>query len=530
MTGGDGSGASTHKRIIVLGSGAAGMAAALSAAVAGGDVTVIEASDVIGGTTTLSGGAIWVPANPWAAAEGVADTPAEALQYLQGLDLGDTDAALTEAYAHRAAGAIQGLEQHTSLRWELQPGWPDYHAEREGGKREGRALEIGLTQVPMDVIARVRVDPYRVAPMTVNEERSGQIPDDAERQRREREGLIARGRGLVAALCAAFLDAGGRVVTGVRVDRLTMACGAVVGVEAGGERFEGQVIVTTGGFERNPELTRVFLRGPVLGPAGPPTNQGDGLRMGMSVGAALGNMSEAWWCAALSVPGETIDGAPFYRMLFLDSAKPGGVVVDQSGRRFANEASNYNDFGRALHDVDPATLTYARVPAWLVLDAGRRESPLGPLMPGEPNPAWLEVAPTLEELAHRLEIPPARLGETVDRFNRDADEGVDRDYGRGSFVFDHFSAGTGALGPVRQPPFYALRILPGCLGTKGGLRIDADGRVLRADGRGVIEGLYAAGNAAASPFGMAYPGPGSTIGPALVFGSWAGAAAAASVS
>jgi 3-oxosteroid 1-dehydrogenase len=252
--------------------------------------------------------------------------------------------------------------------------------------------------------------------------------------------------------------------------------------------------------------------------------------MGMSVGAALGNMSEAWWCAALGVPGETLDGAPFYRMLFLDSAKLGGVVVDTNGRRFANEASNYNDFGRTLHDVDPATLTYSRVPAWLVFDARRRESPLGPLLPDDPNPSWLEVAPTLKELGHLLGLPPARLTETVERFNRDADEGVDRDYGRGSFVFDQFSAGTAALGPVREPPFFAVRIMPGCLGTKGGLRIDRDGRVLRADCGGVIEGLYAAGNATASPFGMAYPGPGSTIGPALVFGSWAGAAAAASMS
>jgi succinate dehydrogenase/fumarate reductase flavoprotein subunit len=518
---------SAGRKVVVVGGGAAGMAAGLSAALHGADVTVLEASGVLGGTTVLSGGAIWVPGNPWAAAKGIDDNPGAALRYVGELAVGDTNMELVEAYVTRAADVIRGLEDVTAVRWEMQPGWPDYHAELPGGIVEGRALEIGPTQVPLEAIAAVRVDPYGVPPMTVNEERSTP-PDAAELQRRVREGIVARGRGLIAALYAAFLDAGGRVVLDARGTKLVTAGGAVTGVEAAGRVFEGQVVITTGGFERDLDLVSTFLRVPVEGPAGPPTVRGDGLRMGMAVGAALGNMSEAWWCAALSVPGETLDGAPFHRMLFLDAAKPGGIVVDAGGRRFADEASNYNDFGRALHEFDPARFAFTRSPSWLIADARRRaDAPMGPVLPGDPEPDWLLRAPSLEDLAGRIGLPAAQLVETVERFNRHVEAGVDADYGRGSFVFDGFSAGTRELAPIGDGPYYALPIVAGCLGTKGGLRIDPHGRVLRADGSGPIAGLHAAGNAAASPFGWAYPGPGSTIGPALVFGTAAGATAAA---
>jgi succinate dehydrogenase/fumarate reductase flavoprotein subunit len=252
--------------------------------------------------------------------------------------------------------------------------------------------------------------------------------------------------------------------------------------------------------------------------------------MGMSAGAALGNMSEAWWSGAMHVPGETLDGAAFYRMLFLDFAKPGGVVVDRRGRRFVNEASNYNDLGRALHDFDAARFEWVRTPSWLVFDAARRAEPVGPLRGSDPDPAWLVTAPSVSALADRIDLPAQALAETIDRFNDHAKTGADPDFGRGSFVFDAFSAKGAALGPLAEPPFYALRILPGCLGTKGGLRIDQHGRVLGANTGEAIPGLYAAGNAAANPFGCAYPGPGATVGPAVVFGWLAGETAARSAS
>ena len=206
-------------------------------------------------------------------------------------------------------------------------------------------------------------------------------------------------------------------------------------------------------------------------------------------------------------------------------------MVDQTGRRFADEARNYNDMGRALLDVTPQ-LTYTRVPAWLIFDAEhRRKYGLGhALRPDSPDPAYLHVAKDLTLLARRIGVPAPALVATVERFNRQAELGVDDDFGRGTSPWGRHVGDRKAvhpnLAPLHAAPYYAVQVLPGCLGTKGGPRTDPSGRVLRADGDGVIAGLYAAGNVSASPFGFAYPGAGATIGPALTFG-WLGGAAAA---
>ncbi|MBV9325952.1 MAG: FAD-binding protein, partial [Chloroflexi bacterium] len=320
---------------------------------------------------------------------------------------------------------------------------------------------------------------------------------------------------------------------GRRVDHLLCKDGAVIGVQADGEQFLGQVIIATGGFERDPALVRAFLRGPMTAPGSPSTNRGEGLRMGMAVGAALGNMSEAWWSPAMEVVDRRVDGAPFYWLLLgAIRATPGGIIVDQFGRRFADEATNYNDFGRSMHEFDPAGYRFPRSPSWYVFDAERRSAgPIGPLDPDAADPDWLIRSPTLEGLATRLDMPPAALRATVERYNSHSVRGVDEDFGRGSYAWDRYSAGfmpiRDQLRPLTESPFYAVQVQVGCLGTKGGLKIDQDARVLKADGSGPIEGLFAAGNAAANPFGMAYPSGGATVGPALVFGWLAGESAAA---
>jgi 3-oxosteroid 1-dehydrogenase len=319
----------------------------------------------------------------------------------------------------------------------------------------------------------------------------------------------------------------------MRVSKLLTVDGAVVGVEAGGQRFEGNVIIASGGFERDPALVKTFLRGPMTAPGSPSTNEGDGLKMGMAVGAALGNMSEAWWAPATSVPGWNVDGAPFhYLLLGAVRATPGGIIVDSRGRRFANEAANYNDFGRSMHEFDPARYAFPRVPSWMIFDAERRrQSAVGPVEPSAPDPDWLACAPTLDALAERLGMSARVLTGTVERYNSFSARGVDEDFGRGSYAWDTYSAGfVGAreqLRPLTEAPFYGLQVSVGCLGTKGGLKIDNNAQVLKADGSGVIPGLFAAGNAAANPFGCAYPSGGATVGPALVFGWLAGETAAA---
>jgi succinate dehydrogenase/fumarate reductase flavoprotein subunit len=515
-----------RNRVVVVGSGAAGMAASLAAAAEGAEVTVVEAAPALGGTSAISGGGIWIPANRFAAAAGVEDSPDAGLRYLRALELGDSDRSLAECYVLEGPRVTGAIEERSPLRWQHLVGFPDYHAELDGGSRLGRSLEIGPVHVEHELLSQVRPDPHGVPPITINEEAAGEGVDADELERRRHDGIATRGRGLIAGLLAAMRELGGRVVVGTRAASLTMSKGAVTGLEAEGGRLPGRVILASGGFEREPALVRSFLRGPLVAPAGPPSNRGDGLRMGMAAGAALGNMSEAWWSPAMEVPGAQIDAEPLYRMLFLDVAKPGSILVDSSGRRFANEATNYNDLGRALHAFDEARYRFPRVPSWLVFDRERRSTDVGAVRAGERDPDWLPRAGSLEQLADLIGVPPGNLCEAVEEFNGHVRRGIDRDFGRGSYVWDRFSAGTDGLRPVAEPPFYALRVLPGCLGTKGGLKTDKAGRVLRADGTGVIPGLYAAGNAAANPFGCAYPGPGATIGPALVFGWLAGEAAA----
>lgn len=526
---------------VVLGSGAAGLSAALAAAIAGARVTVLEAADAIGGTTAMSGGVAWVPGNPWAARAGVADSEEAGLEYLRRLDLGDVDADLEVAYVRRAVGVFEAVERHTPLRWQHMS-FPDYHADLPGGHPEGRGIEILPVSLGPTAVQRVRVDPYRVPPSTLNEASVGQ-PGETELSDRVRTGTATRGCGLVASLAQALLEHGGEIRTSCRATRLRTGVNGVQGVEAGNETHRGNVVVATGGFERNEQLVRAFLRGPLVGPASPPTNRGDGLLMGMAVGARLGNMSEAWWAPAMHVEGETIDGAPFYRILFTDCAQPGGILVDSNGCRFVDEAANYSDFGRAFHRFDAGAYAFPSTTSWLIFDARRLGArafvgdTVWTLAPGEPGNApiadlaeelpWLIRAETIAALAEQIGVSPAHLGESVARFNEQAASKVDSDFGRGSFVYDRFSQGGAEVRPVSGPPFYALRVVPGALGTKGGLKTDADGRVLRADTGNAIPGLFAAGNAAASPFGCAYPGPGATIGPAIVFGWSAGQAAAA---
>ena len=512
----------------MLGSGAAGMAAALAAARAGARVTILERSPWLGGTTAISGGGIWVPANPWAAGAGVHDDLDAALRYVASLRLGDVDSSVGQAYVRLAADIATTIEGAAGVRWQHLMGMSDYHCELDGGCAGGRSLEIQPVQVSHAALAAVRPDPYGTPPWTINEEgNAAGRPDAAELSRRTEQRVVTRGRGLIAAMYDALTPFDIDVRTGVGRYTLGTSGRDVVGIDLGAERLGGSVVLASGGFERDPHLTATFLRGPLMAPAGPPANTGDGLRLGMSAGAALGNMSEAWWCAAVQVPGEQIDGAPFYRMLFLDPAKPGGIVVDRHGRRFANEATNYNDFGRALLELDGADFDHPRIPSWLVFDTERhREFPLGFMSAPEPDGSWLVTADSLVGLARQMGIAADELAATVADFNAGVAAGADA-FRRGSYVWDRFSAAGRELRPLGDPPYYAARLLPGCLGTKGGLKIDARGRVLAVDGNGPIPGLHAAGNAAANPFGCAYPGPGSTIGPALVFGWRAGETAAA---
>ena len=298
---------------------------------------------------------------------------------------------------------------------------------------------------------------------------------------------------------------------------------------------ERGVVVATGGFEWDRDLVRAFLRGPMTSPTSMPTNTGDGLHMLMRVGAALGVMSEAWWVPAIEIPGEELYGQQRARLILRERTLPGSIMVNRRGRRFANEATNYNALGGAFHQFDPSRFEYANLPCWLIFDhAYLREFGFVTSAPGDDAPSWVTSASTLSELATLVGIDPQGLEATVSRWNELVARGHDDDFGRGDNTYDRWNgdqrfldSSAASIGSVSESPFYAVEIRSGTLGTKGGARTDADGRVLDAGGD-PIPGLYAAGNAMAAVTAMVYGGGGGTLGPAAVFGYRAGRHAAAS--
>lgn len=510
--------------VVVVGSGAAGLAAALAAAREGSRVTLLEKADRVGGTTALSGGVAWLPANDLI---GSSDAVA-ALTYLRHLDVGDTSRDLIDAFVSDSARVARVIENATPITWQAI-NFPDYHAEFLGGTTGGRSLEPSAMEVSSSIRRLLRDTPTISAPITYVEIDTGCFSRTLITHR-VATGILAQGPALVAGLLQGVLDAGVDVRTGNPVRRLIVDDHGVRGVVTDKE-VRGRVILASGGFERDPVLVKAFLRGPMVAPTGVPETTGDGLRMAMSVGAELGNMSEAWWCPAIRIPGDDIAGSPLYRLLLSERAYPGSLMVDRLGSRFVNEAENYNDLGRMLHAFDASAFDFARIPSWLIFDASyRKRYHLATLRRSDPDPEWLIRGDTLSEVAGRIGVPAEILTETVDRFNYQAVRGRDEDFGRGDHLLDRYLGDPRAehptLAPLAEAPFYAVEVLPGCLGTKGGPRTDTFGRVIAADGSGLIAGLYAAGNAAASPFGFAYPGAGGTIGPALVFGTRAGASAA----
>jgi len=342
----------------------------------------------------------------------------------------------------------------------------------------------------------------------------------------------------MAGLLKAAVDRSVTLLRGVRARRLVMKDGAVIGVE--GEQ-NGQnvrvgarrgVVLASGGFEWDEGLTRDLLRGPVDGPLSPPFNEGDGLVMASEVGAALANTAEAWWMPMMQIPGEEYEGRQLNRLTSLERCGRGAIIVNRAGKRFVNEAHNYNDVGRAFHNFDPVAFDYGNLPAWVIVHQGYLDRyPFLTHFPGDTIPKWLVQAATLTELATKIGVSPQGLEDTVARFNANAARGEDPDFQRGKSIYDQYFGdaqyvgASRTLGPLDQPPFFACRIYSGVLGTKGGAKTNERAEVLNVRGL-PIPGLYAAGNASASITGMSYPGAGATLGPGLTFGHIAGRGAA----
>ena len=532
--------------VIVLGTGAGGLTAALVARHAGCEVAVYEKSDRVGGTSAWSGGMIWIPNNDHMRRMEVPDSEEDAVGYLLSMSHGLMEEALVRAFVKTGPAMVRWLEANTIVAFQPVGAFPDYHPEHPGGKpRGGRSLECPMFSYHELGAWAERVntgDFYDEVITTMGETPLGQpmptsIPE-AEIERRRKRDERGRGLALIGRLLKACLTAGVAIHTGKRAVELIQERGEVVGVrfEDGGEaRARGGVVLATGGFEWNDQLVAAFLRGPMTSRVSPRTNTGDGLVMAMKAGAALSNMREAWWLPVSEIP--TAGGGTRAILITCERTFPGSIMVNRAGKRFTNEAANYNAFGAAFHEMDVARFEYRNLPCWLVFDQAYYERyGFGwDASPGKPAPAWLTSGASLSALAQALRIPASALQETVARWNAQVDVGRDTDFQRGESANDTWwgdptKKGTRAatLGKLVQPPFYAIEVKSGCLGTKGGPRVDVHANVLGHDGA-PIPGLYAIGNAMGSPMGMTYGGAGGTIAPGMVFGFLAGRHAAARV-
>lgn len=531
--------------VIVVGSGAGGLTAALRARASGAErVTVIEKTDKFGGTSSVSGGSLWIPQNEYMSAAGIADSREDALSYLQRLRIDGQNDERLAAFVDTAPEMLAFVTEKTSLSFYVNKSHADYQPALAGAVDGGRTLQENefdsnrLGEYRTRLRGRPNAVPINKMELdTWGEEIPSRWDWDLLRDR-DRRHIVTMGTALVGGLLEACIASGIDLVPETKVLELHRDGERVDGVvrsgPSGDNRFlqaKTGVILASGGFEWNSDLVTAFLGVPMTAPASPPANTGDLLRAALTLGAGLENMTEAWWAPMMHTVGEHYDGKPLFRTTKGMRALPGGLIVNRDGRRFVNEAMNYNDLSKSLMIFDPERYSFANLPAWFICDQAYRETySIGPVAPGSPNPEWIHSADTLRDLAGKLELSAEGLQEQVHEFNQHAGDGNDPAFHRGQSSYDRYRGDpcgeTGAhnLRPLGGGPYHAVEILLGCVGTKGGLTTDAHGRVQSSSGR-PIPGLYACGNVAASIFGPGYPGAGAPLASAMTWGYLAADAA-----
>jgi 3-oxosteroid 1-dehydrogenase len=523
--------------VVVLGSGGAGLTAALTAASNGARVEVYEKATTVGGTTAVSGGIVWIPAHG-RSADG--ELPVEdATAYLRAQSLGFMDDELMETFVRTGAEMLDYVEAHSELQFEIAEGFPDYKPELPGGRPGGGR---SLNAKPFDLSRlgewrdRLTSFPADFSNVGIDAETRARIHASVDN---ESGDYCVAGTALIAGLLKGLLVLGVVPRTNARAMELIEDAAGITGVRISVDgkdtrvRAKRGVVLATGGFEWDAKLVEAYLRGPMRGAVSPPNNTGDGLRMAMAHGADLANMGEAWWVPIVQLPGDTFQGHPRSRSVRLERTRPRSIIVNRAGKRFLNEAGEYNSMAGPFQYLDPRN-GYANDPAWIVFDSLhlKRYGFLG-VAPGEPAPEWFSPSADLAELGAKTGIDADGLARTLSAWNDNVAHEQDPDFGRGSSAYDGYwgddKATTTAgktLGPIDTAPYYAVPVSIGAMGTKGGPRTDRDGRVLHVSGS-AIPGLFAAGNAMAGATGKAYGGAGGTLGPAMVFGYRAGLAASA---
>ncbi|ORA97342.1 3-ketosteroid-delta-1-dehydrogenase [Mycolicibacter minnesotensis] len=542
--------------VVVVGSGGAGMVAALTAAHQGLSTIVIEKAAHFGGSTARSGGGVWIPNNEVLQRAGVKDDIQAARTYLHTI-VGDVvPAEKIDTYLQRGPEMLSFVLKHSPLKMCWVPGYADYYPEQPGGKPTGRSiepkpfnakklgadmdrLEPAYGKVPLNVVVMqqdyVRLNQLKRHPRGVL--RSLKVGARTMWAQATGKNLVGMGRALIAPLRIGLRDAGVPVELNTALTDLYVEDGVVRGVYVRGTgdsesseprliRARRGVILGSGGFEHNEQMRVKYQRAPITTEwtVGAKANTGEGILAGEKLGAALDIMEDSWWGPTVPLPG-----APWFALSERNS--PGSIIVNMAGKRFMNESMPYVEACHHMYggEFGQGPGPGENIPAWLIFDQRYRNNYIfAGLQPGQRIPKkWLESgvivsADTLEELATKTGVPAAALAATVERFNEFARAGVDEDFHRGESAYDRYygdptNKPNPNLGQIAQGPFYAAKMVPGDLGTKGGIRTDVNGRALRDDGS-VIAGLYAAGNVSAPVMGHTYPGPGGTIGPAMTFG------------
>lgn len=521
--------------VVVLGTGGAALTAAITAHDQGSKVLVLEKTHQIGGTTAFSGGIPWIPLNRYMKEAGIEDNREDALKYMRRITGGkEPNPELLEVYVDNAYKAIDYLHENTPVRFAVPENYPEYYSYFEG-TRAGRSLDplpYNMNEIG-EYGALIRNNPA-FPPLTLEEGGAKGGIDFMKIAERMENNIVTMGRSLIASMVKACLDREIEIVLETPGKELVLNDeGEVIGIvaEQNGEKMyigtSKGVILGSGGFEWNKELVKTFLKGEVTHPLSPWGNEGDGLIMAMEAGAALGNMSEAWWYPAMQDPTFEYEDGILNQLGGSGRFGPNSIFVNGKGKRFVHEGATYNDLPKSFYQFDPVNVEWPNEKNnWMVFDQQLKDrTMIITMMPGEDAPDWVPQADSIKELAEKIGVDPDTLEETVNRWNAQVEAGEDTDFHRGTTFFEGLEVGGGSpernLGKIEKGPFYAVPVYFGTLGTSGGPRINENGQVLNHRGN-TIKGLYAAGNAAMGIFGQAYMSAGGTIGPAITFGYLAG--------
>ena len=530
--------------VVVVGSGAAGLTAGLSAKLQGLKSLVIEKTDRYGGASAISGGALWIPNNHVIKGEGVPDTHELARQYLDAT-IGDrVPEALKEAYITKGPEMLRFLYNKTNhMRFQYAKGYSDYYPEKLGGLSQGRSIEpliFDLTKMG-SLADHMRRATLSTKGFTMNSYEFHKVNMITRTFKGKTTALrlgirlvkskvtksepVALGEALVARLRLSLAEANGELWLSTAFKNFIMDNERVVGViiERDGQeqRIEAKrgVVLSSGGFSHHQALREKYLPAPTNAAwtSSPVGQTGDIIEPSVTIGATLDLMDKVWGAPSVIDP----QGQPFF--LVADRGVPNMVVVDSAGQRYVNEAAPYHEFVDTMYKHQEETKQ--AVPSWILIDAAAKSRYIFTgLFPGQAFPkSWydhgiVKSAETIEDLARQMDVPKENLVETVNRFNIFAHNGHDDDFNRGDSAYDNYYGDPTLPNPnlaeLKKAPFYALRLYPGDIGTKGGVVVDEFARVVKKDGQ-PIEGLYASGNCSASIMGETYPGPGATIGPGM---------------